>query len=78
MIIVTALAVALIAGIAIGATTLVCLGIKREESERSIQDEPPTRAARATRRLVGWHGTAPMLVIGPGNVARWADRPVGR
>jgi hypothetical protein len=78
MITITILAVTFIAGVIAGIIALLCASISREESGRSIQDKPPTRAAKATRRIVGWHGTTPKLVIGPGNVARWADGSVSR
>jgi hypothetical protein len=78
MIVINILAVTFIAGVIAAIIALLCTSISREESGKSIQDEPPTRAAKATRRIVGWHGTTPKLVIGPGNVARWTDGTASR
>jgi hypothetical protein len=78
MILITILAVTFLAGVIAGIIALLCASIAREESRKSIQDEAPTRAARATRRVIGWHGTMPKLVVGPGNVARWTDGTASR
>ena len=50
-----------IAGAIAGIIALLRLGIAREECDKSLLDEPPTRAAAATRRIVGWYGS-PQLV----------------
>jgi hypothetical protein len=78
MIITIILAVTFIAGVIAGIVALLCASIAREESGKSIQDDPPTRAARATRRIVGWHGTMPKLVVGADHVARWTDGTASR
>jgi hypothetical protein len=61
MIIVIAL-VAFLAGAIVGVIALVCVSIGREDSRKSLADEHPTRAAAATRRVVGWHGEPPRIV----------------
>jgi hypothetical protein len=78
MIILITVGTAFLAGMIAGSIALLCASIRREESRRSIQDDPPTRGAMAARRLVGWHGTRPVLVVGPGNVARWTDGTASR
>jgi hypothetical protein len=50
------LAVVFAAGVIAGIIALVCLSIRGEESGNSLNRKPPTRAAAATRRLLGWHG----------------------
>ncbi len=54
------LAVVFLAGAIAGVLILVCASIGREESLSSLNKRPPTRAAAATRRLVGWHATVTM------------------
>jgi hypothetical protein len=56
------------AGVVAGVVALVCLSIGREESGSSLYRTPPTRAAAATRRLLGWHGPL------PGQVKQRTDR----
>jgi hypothetical protein len=52
------LAVVFAAGVIAGIIALVCMSIRREESGNSLYRKAPTRAAAATRRLLGWHGPA--------------------
>jgi hypothetical protein len=59
MITITILAVVFIAGVITGIVALLRVGIAREEADRSLLRQPPTRAAAATRRVVGWHGSTP-------------------
>ena len=54
------LAVVFTSGAVAGIAALVCLSIGREESRNSLYAGPPTRAAAATRRLLGWHGPIPV------------------
>lgn len=63
MITITILAVVFIAGVITGIVALLRVGIAREENDRSLNRRPPTRAAAATRRVVGWHGSTPENVI---------------
>jgi hypothetical protein len=59
VIIIIILAVVFMVGLIVGIVGMVLLGIAHEESDRSLLDEPPTRAAAATRRLVGWYARIP-------------------
>lgn len=54
------LAVVFLAGGIVGVLALVCASIGREESLNSLDKKPPTRAAAATRHLVGWHDAVVM------------------
>ena len=65
MITVVALTVVFLAGAIAGVLALVCASIGREESRNSLNKRPPTRAAAATRRLVGWHPTVTMPPLRP-------------
>ena len=58
MITIVILAVVFMAGVIAGIVALVCLSIRREESDNSLYRPAPTRGAAATRRLLGWHGPA--------------------
>jgi hypothetical protein len=60
MVTVVVLAVVFLTGGIVGVLALVCASIGREESLNSLGKKPPTRAAAATRRLVGWHDTVIM------------------
>jgi hypothetical protein len=60
MIAIVVLAVVFLAGAIAGVLTLVCASIGREESLNSLDKRPPTKAAAATRRLVGWHAATTM------------------
>jgi len=59
VIIIIILGVVFIAGVIAGIVAMVLLGIAHEEADRSLLDEPPTRAAAATRRMVGWYARVP-------------------
>ncbi len=56
MVTLAVLGVVFLAGAIAGILALVCMSINREESRDSLRKTPPSRAARATRRLLGWHG----------------------
>ena len=59
MITIAILAAATISAAIAATVVLLQLGIAREESDSSLHGEPATRAAAATRRIVGWHGPLP-------------------
>jgi len=63
MIIITILAVAFIAGVIAGIVALLCASIAREDDDKSLMCRPPTRAAAATRRIIGWHGSMPQRTV---------------
>jgi hypothetical protein len=62
MIIIAIAAIAFLVGVIAGIVVLLRAGITREESDRSLLDEPPTRAARATRRVIGVYVRTPRCV----------------
>jgi CHASE1-domain containing sensor protein len=55
MLIIVFLVAAIAAAATIGLITLTVIGITREESDKSLQREPSTRASAITRRIVGLH-----------------------
>jgi hypothetical protein len=59
MITVAIVAGAFIAGVLVGVIALLRAGIAREESGRSLRDEPPNRASAVTRRMVGLYVRMP-------------------
>jgi hypothetical protein len=59
MIIITILVAALFGCLTAGVVALVRAGVAREESDRSLLRDPPTRAAAITRRLVGLYVRTP-------------------
>ena len=59
MITVAIVAGAFIAGVVVSTIALLRAGIAREESGRSLRDEPPTRASAVTRRMVGLYVQMP-------------------
>jgi hypothetical protein len=69
MITIAILVATFIAGAIAGIIALLRLGIAREESDKSLLGEPATRAAAATRRIVGWYGSRPQLVSQAGRAA---------
>lgn len=78
MIVIAIAAIAFLAGVIAGVMVLVRAGISREESDRSLIDEPPTIAAKATRRLVGLYVRTPHNAAGShdaqGHRAETAER----
>jgi hypothetical protein len=62
MIIIAIAATSFLVGVIAGVIVLLRAGINREESDRSLLDQPPTRAARATRRLIGLYVRTPRCV----------------
>ena len=61
MIIMTILVAALFGILTAGVVALVRAGIAREESDRSLLCDPPTRAAAVARRVVGLYVRTPEL-----------------
>lgn len=53
MIIIAITITAFLSGVIVGIVTLLRTGISREESDHSLRGGPKTRAASATRRLLG-------------------------
>jgi hypothetical protein len=53
---------AFIAGVIVGIIALLCAGIAREESNKSLRAGPPNQASSATRRIVGLHVRMPPSV----------------
>jgi hypothetical protein len=62
-----------LAGVLVGMGAMVCLGIAREESRKSLRKDPPGPAAAATRTLVGFHSRPPRRDETPGGDA-WMNR----
>ena len=60
MIVIAILAATFAVGAIGGVFVLACVCIAREESSSSLLDTPPTRAAAATRRMVGMRGQRTM------------------
>lgn len=56
MVTVIVLGIVFLSGTTAGILALVCTSIGSEESDDSLYKPPPTKAAAATRRLLGWHG----------------------
>jgi hypothetical protein len=54
MITIAILAATFLTGTMAGVILLVCASIGREEASHSLLRKPPSRAAAATRRLVGF------------------------
>ena len=48
-----------LAGAVIGALTIICIGIRREERAGTLTTSTDDRAARSTRRIVGLYVRAP-------------------
>jgi uncharacterized membrane protein len=69
MITIVILVATFIVGAIAGIIVLLRLGIAHEESDKSLPGEPATRAAAATRRVVGWYGTMPRIVSQADRVA---------
>lgn len=65
MIIGTVLVALLFGGLTVGVVALVRAGVAREESDRSLLADPPTRAAAITRRAVGLYVRTPELSAQP-------------
>jgi hypothetical protein len=61
MIIITILTAAIVGAVTAGVILLARAGITREESDLSLLGEPSTRAAAATRRVVGLYVRAPQV-----------------
>ena len=59
MIVMVMLGILFLAGVLVGMGAMVCLGIAREESRKSLRKDPPGPAAAATRTLVGFHVRPP-------------------
>lgn len=59
MIIIAILAIAFVAGAMAGIAALLRLGIARDDSRRSLRSYPETRAAAATRRVLGLYASMP-------------------
>ncbi len=55
MIVIVMLGILFVAGVLVGMGLMVCLGIAREESRKSLRKDPPGPAASATRAVVGFH-----------------------
>jgi hypothetical protein len=66
-------AAAFLVGVIAGVILLLRAGITREESDRSLLDEPATRAARATRRVVGLYVRTPQPVTEADDVPAQTD-----
>jgi hypothetical protein len=76
MIVIVILAAAFLA--AAGVLVLLRIGIAREESEECLLDEPPTRTAAVTRRVVGLYVRMPEQVIQPDEAADPTDPGQGQ
>jgi hypothetical protein len=59
MITIAILVATFLTGTIAGAIVLICVSIGREESRHSLMHKPPTRAAAATRRVVGFTTDVP-------------------
>ena len=59
MVVIVMLGILFLAGVLVGMGAMVCLGIAREESRKSLRKDPPGPAAAATRTLVGFHARPP-------------------
>ncbi len=66
-------AAAFLVGVIAGVILLLRAGITREESDRSLLDEPATRAAKATRRVVGLYVRTPQRVTEADDLAARTD-----
>lgn len=62
MIAIAILTVAFIAGILVGITVLLRIGIAREEARRSLRSHPGTGSIAATRRVLGLYVRMPTNV----------------
>ena len=78
MITIAILAAALVTSVMAGAIVLLRVGIGREESEECLFDEPPTRTAAVTRRVVGLYVRMPEQVIQPDDAADQTDPEQGQ
>jgi hypothetical protein len=63
MITIAIVAGAFLAGVIAGVIALLRTGIAREESDHSLLSDPTTRAATATRRVVGLYVRTPERVV---------------
>lgn len=59
MVILALFGILFLAGALVGMGAMVCLGIAREERQKSLHRDPPGPAAAATRGLVGLHSRGP-------------------
>lgn len=59
MLVMVMLRILFFVGVLVGMGAMVCLGIGREESRKSLRRDPPGPAAAATRSLVGFHARPP-------------------
>lgn len=75
MLVMVMLGILFLAGVLVGMGVMVCLGIAREESRKSLRRDPPGPAAAATRTLVGFHARPP-LDAGP-DASAWMSRANG-
>jgi hypothetical protein len=66
-------ATAFLVGVIAGVILLLRAGIIREEADRSLLDEPATRAARATRRVIGLYVRTPQRVAEADDVTARTD-----
>jgi hypothetical protein len=66
-------AAAFLIGVIAGVMLLLRAGINREESDRSLLDEPATRAATATRRVLSLYIRAPRRITEADDVAAQTD-----
>lgn len=75
MVVIVMLGILFLAGVLVGMGAMVCLGIAREESRKSLLEDPPGPAAAATRSVVGFHSRPP-YDDGP-NDSPWMNRANG-
>jgi hypothetical protein len=73
MIAITVLA-AFVSGAIVSAIVLLRMGIAREESDKSLLDEPTTRAATMTRCVVSLYVRASRRATETGDLAESSDR----
>jgi hypothetical protein len=59
MITIAIVVAALVLGLAVAVIAMLQAGISREEADHTLLADPATRAARATRRLVGLYVRTP-------------------
>ncbi len=78
MIAITVLAAGFISGAIASAIALLRMGIAREESDNSLLDEPATRAATVTRRVVSLYVRSPRRATQADDVALQADANQGQ
>lgn len=78
MTVITILAAALLASVLTGVLVLLRIGIAREESEECLLDEPPTRAAAVTRRIVGLYVRTPQCLTQADDVVDQTDPGQGQ